>query len=286
MPQCGKPCDYKGLTLLNQLYVILPALIPAAIMIGAFLVYCVMCWTGHVPVVVGVERRKFSEFFGPFLVRYMLWFLRPVERVFVAGKVSPNFITFTSLAACAASGFAIATNHMATAAWMYILAGVLDILDGRLARATGQMSKAGAFLDSVADRWGELFVFTGFAWFLRDTLWLFAVMFALVGSIMVSYTRARAEGLGISLDGGNMQRAERIALVSLGTLVTAWFSAGDATAHYGTIVIGIALVLTGLGSSLTAIGRWHTGYRKLQEMERAERKVADDLRISGEHPVV
>src|SRR4029077_18703874 len=99
----------------------------------------------------------------------------------------------------------------------------LDVLDGRLARAMNRQSRAGAFLDSVTDRWGELFVFTGFAWFLRGSVWLLAVMLAVIGSVMVSYTRARGESLGIVLDGGNMQRAERIALVSLGTLVTAYF---------------------------------------------------------------
>ena len=85
---------------------------------------------------------------------------------------------------------------------------------------------AGALFDSVSDRWGELFVFAGYVWFLHDSPWLLAVMAAIGGSMMVSYTRARAEGLGVELAGGVMQRAERIVLVAGGTLIAAWYG-GD-----------------------------------------------------------
>jgi phosphatidylglycerophosphate synthase len=114
-------------------------------------------------------------------------------------------------------------------------------------------------------------VFTGFAWFLHDSPWLFAVMLAVTGSLMVSYTRARGEALGISLDGGNMQRAERIALVSIGTLITAWFNAARDTQEYGIHVIGVALLIVGVGSTATAVSRWVQGYRMLREKEEQTR---------------
>ena len=75
----------------------------------------------------------------------------------------------------------------------------------------------------MSDRWGELFVFAGYAWLLRDSGWLLAVIAAMGGSLMVSYTRARAEGLGVELAGGMMQRAERIMLVAIGTVIAAWY---------------------------------------------------------------
>jgi phosphatidylglycerophosphate synthase len=216
--------------------------------------------------VVGpLGKRRFSEVFGPFFTRYFLWLLQPIERLGVAWGISPNVLTFLSLVASAGAGLAVGFAHLATAGWLYIVAGGLDVLDGRLARATGKQTRAGAFLDSVSDRWGELFVLSGFLWYLRDSAWMLAVIAAIAGSMMVSYTRARGEGVGIILDGGIMQRAERIALVSVGTLITAWFNAGSATAEYGPHVIGVALMITGVGSTVTALGRWHQGYRMLHD---------------------
>lgn len=266
----------------DRLFILAPALILAGYMIGAFFVYLALCAMGRTPQVSGLERTNSTEIIGPLLQRYFYWFLRPIERVVVARRISPNAVTYASLLLAACAGVAIALGHMATAAWLYIFAGALDVLDGRLARATGQASRKGAFLDSVADRWGELFVFSGFAWFLRDSFWLLAVMLAVSGSIMVSYTRARGEGVGLKLDGGTMQRPERIFLVAVGTLLTAWFDSGTDTEEYGVYVIGIALLIVGVASSVTAIGRWHKGYRTLEAQDAVA--AGDDHPVSEDEP--
>jgi len=260
---------------MERIVILAPALVPVAYFLGGLAMFSVLCLIGQRPDVG--ERRKHSTFFY-FFIDYFIWMLRPIERFLVkSGRITPNHLTFTSLAACASAGLAIGLNHMATAGWLYIFAGALDILDGRLARATNQQSKAGAFLDSITDRWGELFVFTGFAWFLHGSPWLLAVMLAVCGSLMVSYTRARGELLGIALDGGNMQRAERIALVSIGTLITAWFNAARDTQEYGVHVIGVALLIVGVGSTGTALSRWVQGYRMLREREEnASTRVAPE----------
>lgn len=254
---------------MDRLYLLAPALLGLAFLLVTFAIYCVLCWTGRTPEVSGLERRKFTELFGPFLVRYMLWLMKPVERAFVASGISPNAVTTASLASCVGCGVAIALDRPATAAWLYGLAGFTDILDGRLARATGRQSKAGALFDSVADRWGELAVFAGCAWYFRDSGWLLAVMLAVSGSLMVSYTRARGEGLGLSLDGGMMQRAERVVLVALGMMAAAWLGQDPAQATYAAPVLGGVLIVVGGLSALTALGRWREGYRLLVEREAA-----------------
>lgn len=281
---------------MERLILIAPALVGCAFMLGTFAVYSILCAVGRTPQIDGVGRRRFTELFGPFIVRYMLWLIQPVERLFVVGHVSPNTITLMSLAACAACGAAIAFGHLASAAWLYIFAGIFDILDGRLARATGKQTQAGALFDSVSDRWGELFVFAGLAWYLRTSTWLLAVMLAVAGSMMVSYTRARGEGLGLKLDGGMMQRAERIAAVAIGTLIAAWFAAAPETLDYATATLGWSLLLVGGASSFTAVGRWVDGYKQLlarepvapapAEVRRVERPAvveANPMRITGEH---
>ena len=261
---------------MERLTILAPALLGVAFMLLMLGVYSVLCALGRTPDIDGVDRRRFTELFGPYLVRYILWLIRPVERLLTVGRVSPNSLTALSLLSCVGAGWAVAAGHLASATWLYVLAGILDILDGRLARATGRQTKAGALFDSVADRWGELAVFTGCAWYLHQTLWLLTVMCALGGSVMVSYTRARGEGLGINLDGGTMQRAERIVLVALGMLIAAWLAASPSTAAYAQPALGAALLTVGIGSAVTALGRWLVGYRKLVALDaaRAEREAA------------
>lgn len=244
---------------MDRFTLLAPALTLATVMTSAFVVYCVMCALGRPPAVRGV---KHNQLLGMFFARYLVWLISPLERLLV-GRVSPNAITTVSLLLCAATGLAGGLGLLGAAMWMYTVAGILDILDGRLARITGQTSQSGALYDSVSDRWGELAVFSGFAWYLRETPWLLAVLGAAAASMMVSYTRARAEGLGLDLHGGMMQRAERVLLVVAGTLVAAWFGAAPATAHYAAPILGATMLACAIGSFGTAINRWVVAYREL-----------------------
>ncbi len=249
----------------EQIAVLLPALIPLSYFLVGLAMYSGLCLLGRRP--ARSENRERGNFFD-FFIHYFVWVIGPIERFVVALRLTPNQVTFLALLCCAASAVSIGTGHMATAGWLYVAAGMLDVLDGRVARATNQASRAGAFVDSVTDRWGELLVFSGFAWFLRHSPWLLAVMLATTGSVMVSYARARAEGLGIELGDGIMQRSERMTIVSIGTLITAWFNAAPDTAHYGVHVMGVALLLTGVGATGTAITRFVMGYRRLAALEQ------------------
>jgi len=232
---------------------LLPPLVLLVAFLAAFTVYCVLRALGK----THLEAVKHDRVFGPFLAGFLIWLIGPLERRLI-GRVSPNMITVVSLIMCAATGAAAGIGALGGAAWLYGLAGILDILDGRVARLGNKQTPAGALLDSVADRWGELFVFAGYTWFLRETPWLLAVLGAFGGSVMVSYTRARAEGLGVALSTGIMQRAERIVLVAVGTLAAA--AVEPATAHW---IVGVTMVVTGLLSVGTALSRWHTAYKML-----------------------
>jgi CDP-diacylglycerol--glycerol-3-phosphate 3-phosphatidyltransferase len=253
----------------ERLYLLAPALSLLAITIAGLAAFGMLTVLGRQPQVRGA---KHNDLFGEFFGRWLVWMLTPVERVLV-GRVSANAITTLSLLLCIVAGVGAATGHLVVATWTFITAGILDALDGRIARLSGEQSKAGALFDSVSDRWGELAAFTGYVWFLRESPWLFAAMGAIGGSMMVSYTRARAEGLGVDLRGGMMQRAERMVLVCLGTLVAAWFAAvGD----YATAIpiIGVTLSICAVASTATAISRWVQAYRVLAE-RATKRKVVE-----------
>src|SRR5690606_10030929 len=153
-------------------YLLAPALIFGASMIAAFLVYCGLFAIGRPPQLAAVKR---NQLLGPSMAGVVDCLNGPVGRA-LAGRVLSNLITAVSLVMCAITGLAAGSGMLAAACWLYTLAGILDILDGRLARVSGKQTSAGALFDSVSDRWGELFVFAGYAWLLRDTAWLLAVL--------------------------------------------------------------------------------------------------------------
>jgi CDP-diacylglycerol---glycerol-3-phosphate 3-phosphatidyltransferase len=115
---------------------------------------------------------------------------------------------------------------------MILFAGLFDMIDGRLARVTNQSSTFGAFFDSVLDRYSELVMFLGICYYLIAQGYFLSSLFAfiaMIGSIMVSYIRARAEGLGIECQDGLMQRPERIILIGTSALLC-----GIAQHYFGT----------------------------------------------------
>ncbi len=109
-----------------------------------------------------------------------------------------------------------------------LFAGVFDMLDGSLARATNKMSKFGALFDSVLDRYSEMIMFFGIAYYLVAQHYFLSSVFAfiaMIGSIMVSYVRARAEGLGTECKVGMMQRPERVLTIAITAILYGIISA-------------------------------------------------------------
>jgi CDP-diacylglycerol---glycerol-3-phosphate 3-phosphatidyltransferase len=142
----------------DRLSILAPALLGITLLLVLFAVYTALYVMGRIP---KTPDGKTSQTLGPFLTGSLMWLIRPIEHMFVVRGVSPNAITFASLVMCVASGALIGMGYLATGAWMYAAAGITDILDGRIARATGKQTRAGALFDSVSDRWGELAMFAG-----------------------------------------------------------------------------------------------------------------------------
>jgi CDP-diacylglycerol--glycerol-3-phosphate 3-phosphatidyltransferase len=113
-------------------------------------------------------------------------------------------------------------SYVGWAGALILFAGLFDMLDGQVARIGNMTSSFGALYDSVLDRYSELFMFLGVCYYLVAHHYFFSSLFAfiaLIGSMMVSYTRARSEGLGIDNKGGLMQRPERVVLVGVSAIV-------------------------------------------------------------------
>jgi len=148
--------------------------------------------------------------------------LRLFDRIstpFVRLKVSPNLISVVGLLAGMGVGLLFALEKPIGAAFLAIFCGLLDILDGKVAIHADKKSLYGAIFDSSLDRYSEFFMYLGLAYHFRTHWALWLVFFTLLGSTMVSYTRARAEGLGIDAKVGMMQRAERLIFFIMGAFI-------------------------------------------------------------------
>jgi len=158
------------------------------------------------------------------------WLLHRIVHGLALTRISPNALTFFGLVinigAAVLFGLAGAENQARMFRWAaatIIGAGIFDMVDGRVARATGQVTQFGAFFDSVIDRYSDLALFFGLlVYYARAGRFFYIVLVAVVmtGSVMVSYTRARAESLIGSCKVGFMERPERIVLVFIGALFT------------------------------------------------------------------
>jgi CDP-diacylglycerol--glycerol-3-phosphate 3-phosphatidyltransferase len=154
---------------------------------------------------------------------------------------------------------------MFLAGWLTILAGTLDVLDGGVARRIGTAGPRGALVDSLVDRCAEFVTFLGVGAFFRESWVLLVVAVACFGSLMVSYARARAEGLGADLHLGSAQRPERYVVLGIG----AWSS--SLVAHLACPVLGClshavlegALVVLAALVTWTAVQRARLGARAL-----------------------
>ena len=212
-------------------------------------------WVG-IAVDAEVASRPASKLLGCYLCHYIMWVFGFWECVFVRWRVTPNALTFSSfVVACAAAVF-FAVGNFGAGGWLYLLTGILDILDGRIARATGMVTKGGAFFDSVMDRYAELVVFGGLAVYYRNSWALFVALIAAVGSVMVSYTRARGEALGVQVNIGTMQRPERLfylgVISGLAPIVETLFGHGTLPPFVPVVV---ALGLLGASANVTAVRR-------------------------------
>ena len=142
---------------------------------------------------------------------------------FIAKRIpfSPNTLTITGFVVTVIAAFVIPYNIRLGGIFIMI-GGIFDMLDGIVARTSGKTTKFGAFLDSVLDRYSDAFLFLSIAWYLAahgNHTGSFLSLGTLVGAFLISYTRARAEGLGQDCHIGLMERPERIILLIFATVI-------------------------------------------------------------------
>ena len=173
---------------------------------------------------------------------------KPVAGLMNRIGLTPNLVTLIGLLIAAGGAWLVAVGEWRIGGIVVLFGGAFDMFDGALARMTGRASKFGALLDSVADRVAEaltLFGILAFYLISDDDVGAALAYVAIIGSLMVSYMRARSEGLGIDCKVGVMTRPERVAAVGFGLIAAHWFP----------VVLPIVLGTIGALTAITAVHR-------------------------------
>ena len=206
--------------------------------------------------------------------------LSPVGTFLARVGVHPHILTVTGVVLSALAGLVYCNGSFFWAAWVLVLAGSCDALDGQIARQTDKKCQFGAFMDSTLDRYSDMFPLLGIAYYFAggpafygsasgtqggdSGYWtVIIIVLAITGSFMVSYTRARAEALGMSCKKGLMQRPERITLLIIGSLL-------GAIPGIGTLLMKATLIVLALSTNVTAMHRMV--YVKQQLLKENQRK--------------
>lgn len=178
--------------------------------------------------------------------------------------LNPNTISYTASIIGVIAALFFMFGHSAMAGLLLLLSGILDTLDGTVARLGERSSKFGATLDSSLDRYVEMFVFMGITFHFKDSPMFFWSFLAIMGSMMVSYIRARAQSLGVQELVGFMQRFERFVILSAGAILNPW-----GVRQFGSeIVLELAIIILAIGTNYTA-------YQRLMIVKKVEDDSAD-----------
>ncbi|MFY9222486.1 MAG: CDP-alcohol phosphatidyltransferase family protein [Blastocatellia bacterium] len=208
-----------------------------------------------------------------------------IVRAIASLRPNPNHLTFAGLLINIAAGIIFGFGYFFIGGLVLLFANIFDILDGRVARYTGRVTKFGAFFDSVMDRYSDIIVLLGIIiYYSRDTvdhstLYVALTGIGLVGSVLVSYTRARAENLISGCKVGFLERPERVVLLIIGSL-TEIGPADHPLLHKMRAVIWVLAVL----SHWTVIHRVYHTWRELEREAieaKAQAALAEKEKVDG-----
>jgi len=238
--------------------VLVPLLGLPAFWVACFLIYCVKCAIFGMDRTPRIDQVTKTPWLPRIFMEFGYWMFRIPVRFFIALGITPNMITLGSMLLTVVASIAIAMGHFGFGGWTLLLAFTCDAWDGIVARATNHCTPAGEFFDSTMDRYNDVFTFLGFLFYYRNEPWMFAITaLALVGSSVVSYSRAKGDAVGVNANVGYMQRHERGVWLGVSTavapIVAAYMEPGVASPLYH--IVAAVMVLMAVLTNITAVWR-------------------------------
>ncbi|WP_163997624.1 GtrA family protein [Pyxidicoccus caerfyrddinensis] len=263
-----------------------PAILACAYFLGGLLLFCIRCAFKGIPRDEETLKRGSTVLVGFFLRHYFFWVIQPLWTVILRSGLPANALSMLSGLLGISAGVALAAGRFALGGWLFLAAGILDVMDGRIARTRKEANPAGAALDSVLDRYVDSAMLMGLAWYYRDTWVLLPALMALLGSSLVPYVRAKGEGLGVSVRDGAMQRLERVLFLGVGTalspILEAIFWPEEKHPMHWLAVVG--LVFVSIMSNYTAITRFRNLVKALapkRQEARSEKAIYGLNAVAG-----
>lgn len=200
--------------------------------------------------------------------------IEPAISFLARNKVSPNAITTFGTLLTVAAGVVYGTGHIMAAGWIMAMTAFFDVVDGEVARRTGRCTVFGAFYDSTLDRIADGALMAGLTVFyatnaIHHNIYMMVIcLVGIIGTFLVSYTRARAESLGIDAKVGVMQRPERIVLLSAPQALFGLF-------WNGWVLMGIIILLS-VTAWITAVQRIAFVYRNTTHADNKPIRIVND----------
>jgi CDP-diacylglycerol--glycerol-3-phosphate 3-phosphatidyltransferase len=231
----------------------------------------------------GALKKGFQSLFGASIGRGAGRIINAMVQGLARRRINPNLLTVVGVSINVLCGIMFGLGHFFWAGVVLIVANVFDMLDGSVARRTGQVTRFGGFLDSTLDRISDMAAFVGLmVFYARDTefhstLNVLLAGLAMVGSVLVSYASARAESLIPKCDVGFLRRPERVVLLIIGGLSTHPTSLSPFANRMPAV-----LWILAVGSFWTFAYRMYHTWSELQLVEQADR--AEAAREAGQGP--
>jgi phosphatidylglycerophosphate synthase len=243
-----------------------PAILIFVCFLLGFLVFVIRSAVLGVPKDAETVKRGGSLLAVAFLRHFFFWFMRPVWAVIRWSDIPPTAITTLSALMGLGAGVATAAGRFALGGWLFIFSGMLDAMDGRLARERQQVTPWGAAIDSILDRLSDMAVLIGLSWYYRSSWVLLMCLVSMNGTALVPYIRARGESLGVTVKDGLAQRVERVLYLGLGValspiLEAIFFPQDPHPMHWLAVVALVAMAIT---TNFTAVQRFTIVIRALK----------------------
>jgi phosphatidylglycerophosphate synthase len=246
---------------------------------GAYAVRVVRAGTAHH---ARVDAEGKSALLAKGVMEMLVWGASPVVNACARLRITPDTVTYSSLALGTAAAAAFATGHFGVGALLATAAGACDSIDGLLARKLGVSSPAGELLDAAVDRYVDFALLAGVAfWFRGEPARLLLALFALLASFMVSYSTAKAEAMHVAPPRGSMRRVERaVLLVGAATLTPLAAQLGAGWSAVPMLVALGLIALVGNASAVQRLGCVRARVRERQQ-EQAQAQAQERQRENG-----
>ncbi len=252
-----------------------------ALIAGAYLVRVVLKGRAHFD---RVDKQGASALLSKEMMEAFYWFLQPLGKFLVYCRITPNGVSWASLAFGLIAGLCLAFGHFGSGAAFACVSAVMDSLDGLVARMSGTASDAGEVLDAAVDRYAEFMFLGGLLIYYREIPVLMVLtLAAMIGSFMVSYSTAKAEALHVSPPKGSMRRPERAMYLIIGAALSPvtipwWEVTREFPVAIGHPMVA-ALTLVAVLSNVSAVERLIAVAKAMREREA---QAAEAKRLAAE----